>query len=442
MAFRSPFFLWRRFYKKIKEIIAIFLLLTIIPIFIHIQGWIFFGDFCCKLLNDLLGSSLNFSGIGGYLTVNAFAYLPLSVGFCLFGFSVFSSETAQLCIMEGDSFYIFRNILVPAVIPYAFSGFSLIFILSLYDFSVASAFGVTVIGLDLLSHFSYGTGIINMFLLSLPSLAVSLCFIFLIGIRFFRSDFVAGDRSDVLPFKNSIKLKVVSGLGFIFLLLFAAIPSVSLCIYGLKERSPVGVLAAAVSEIMNSFFLSLSSALIIVVISSVIAVFGMDKKGFGRIVFTSMVIFALPGALLSLICIKFINIVLPNFYNSAFTPILVFTLKYMFVGLMSVHSLFSRTERELKDTTLLYAKGVRHRALVYFGMYKKWISAVFILSSAFVMGDFTIPILSAPAGFQTFSVKIFNYLHYGASETIAVLCLFLLMIYLLMIFLIRKLIRE
>lgn len=442
IGFLISVFLWRCFYKKIKEIIVVFLLLTIIPIFIHIQAWIFFGDLFCNLLNTVFGLSLDFTGIPGYLIVNAFAYLPLSIGFCLFGFSVFPSETAQLCMLEGDRFYIFCKVVIPAIIPYVCSGFSLIFILSLYDFSVASAFGVSLIGLELLAHFSYGAGILEMLILSIPSLLVGLFFVSWIGIKFFRSDFVVGHSNDILPFKNNKKLKILSALGFLFLLLFAVLPSVSLVIYGLKERSFVGVLIAAASEIKNSLFLSLTSALIIVILSSLFAVTGMDKKRFVVLVFISMFIFAMPTALLSLLCIRFINMAVPNLYNSAFTSIVIFTLKYLFIGLLSAYSLFTHTEQELKDSSLLYCKDIWHRVLVYFSMYKKWILAVFILCSAFVMGDFTIPILSALPGFQTFSVKIFNYLHYGASETIAVLCLFLLCLYLLMIFLIRKLMRE
>jgi iron(III) transport system permease protein len=51
-------------------------------------------------------------------------------------------------------------------------------------------------------------------------------------------------------------------------------------------------------------------------------------------------------------------------------------------------------------------------------------SAVFALSAT----ELGAAVLLAPPGKNTLTMKIYNYLHYGASETVAVLCLIMLVI--------------
>jgi len=58
-------------------------------------------------------------------------------------------------------------------------------------------------------------------------------------------------------------------------------------------------------------------------------------------------------------------------------------------------------------------------------IYKQFFAGL-LITFALCMGEFGVTLLVTPPGYQTITLKIYNYLHYGASETIAVLCLFVL----------------
>mgnify|MGYP002347685869 FL=1 len=109
-------------------------------------------------------------------------------------------------------------------------------------------------------------------------------------------------------------------------------------------------------------------------------------------------------------------------------PSIAMLSKFAFIEALILSIAISRLENALLDNLRLYYPGFFGAAWCMIRLiYKECLSCMLIVF-ALAMGEFGMTLLVTPPGYQTLAIKIYNYLHYGASETIAVLCLFMLFV--------------
>lgn len=426
---------------RIKNEVVYAFLFVIIPGFIYIQSWIFFGDYLYQLLNQFLGTTLDFNGPVAWLTVYSFSNLPLTVGFAMLGLSLVPDWLADMCEMEGGDLYIFNKVYLRFMMPFLTTGFLLSFVIGLYDFSIASVFGMNTFGLRLLSRYSAGTGLWEMFLVCLPALVLTVLIILLI-LPFFKNIFNAVNTAKTNPFKDSTAIKFLSVIGGIILLFFMAVPFFSLLWKAMEATDILGIINNALPEFVTSFVMASIAAFFITLFGLVVNVLLRQRKRY-ILIALSLILFTMPAALLALVSIRIMNRpVLGIIYDSMAMPIFVLFLRYQFIGVIGEGIALNSLDDELFDVADLEEVGNLQKLKLFGGALKRETAAIFLLSFVFCAGDTTVPILVAPGGIQTISVKIYNYLHYGASDVIAVLCLFFLLICVLMIVVAQHLLKR
>jgi len=79
---------------------------------------------------------------------------------------------------------------------------------------------------------------------------------------------------------------------------------------------------------------------------------------------------------------------------------------------------FDRIDRDLSDSARLEVSAAERFFKVILPLTIKDVSACMLLIFALAMGEYAIVILITPPGFQMITVKIYNYIHYGASEIV------------------------
>ncbi|MDO5028920.1 MAG: hypothetical protein Q4E36_06605 [Bacillota bacterium] len=372
------------------------------------------------------------------MLVFAFSNLPLNLGFCLLGFSMMPDSLGPMVALEGASFYVFRKVFLSFLLPFLLTGFSLSLILGLYDFSIASVFAMNTFGLELLSRYSAGASLGEMFVLALPAILLTFGILGLIY-PLFKSSFTTVNKGTSNPFSQTKAMKILAFFGGLILFIYLVLPILSLLWKALEARQVFSIIGNSLGELGTSFLLSILAASLIVLVGLLVAV-QMKRpwqKFFGL---SSLFLFIMPAALLALVAIRLMNRPLLGLvYDSIWMPILILFLRYQFIGILGLRLATSTLDQELFSLSHIWGLSSFNRLTLFAGLLKKELVAIFVLAFVFCTGDTTVPILVAPAGVQTISVKIYNYLHYGASDVIAVLCLVILAFCLIAIIFLQKL---
>lgn len=417
-------------------------LMIIIPNFIYVQSWIYCMDAINGLINDLFHTSFNFTGIFAYLWVFAMASFPLTFGFALFALQSVPKEISYLVAIDGGTAKIFRHIYLPAGRPYLFAGFLLAAALSFYDFSMASSFGINMIGLELFSRFSAGASLMEVLQISAPFLGISLGILFLVSraVKAFQMDHT--DKVCINPFRHNRTMRKVAILGIALLVIWAVVPLLFFVLTA-QGTDVSAVLSASALEMSNSFVLAGFSAIGALALGGLVAAVASTGHARRLISLLPVFFFAVPTPLLALGILRLAQKDTTGMiYQGRILPIIGMVVKYHFIITLGLMATLRRLDPFVVDALKLDTRNIWQKVIFYADLLMGRLLSLLLLVFAFCLGEYAILILLAAPGQQTLSVKIFNYLHYGATEVISVLCLFLLLVYLLLVMLLDRLVTH
>lgn len=107
--------------------------------------------------------------------------------------------------------------------------------------------------------------------------------------------------------------------------------------------------------------------------------------------------------------------------------------RFTFIEALILAVAISALNQSLLDNMAVHWPGsLQYLKCIYHLLGRKALGAMLIVF-ALSLGEFGVSLLVMPPGFQTITIKIYNYLHYGASDVVAVLCLFMLLMVILVI---------
>lgn len=426
--------LWMVFDKKIDRLAVIALILFLIPVFVHVQSWIFFVDGIFNLINRLSALSLNFSGRFAVLITMAFSCLPLPTGLILLALKAIPKEIEQMVIIDGPDLKAFLRIYVPYLLPALGVSVILVFLLNINDYGISSVFGVNTYALELFAQFSAGLSSRAVFFNGLPLMLTSLCLVTIFAIYLQKNSFLLADKGGSSPFKASKTLKIITLLGMTIVLLFVFVPSLSLFYEMSQSADWIGLITGSFSEIFYSITISGLTAVIAFVPAFFIALLFFKSSLAYWLIGLSAIPFIIPGPILGLALIEFYNTpLLAIIYQSPLMPVVALVSKYTFIEVIILLAALSSIDRNHLESLAVHWPG--------YGLYikcllellgKKHLGALLIVF-ALAMGEFGVSLLVTPPGYQTLTIKIYNYLHYGASDVVAALCLLMIGIILLVV---------
>ncbi|MCR5398823.1 MAG: hypothetical protein K6E68_04730 [Lachnospiraceae bacterium] len=397
-----------------------FILFLPIPFYTYALSWIYFIRMFSIPFPALLKYSLK--GFGACLYVEVLEYFPLALLLALIGMESISASDIEAASVYKRLVIVVRDIVLKEIAPYLYAATGLIVILSVTDFSVPSMFQYNTYTLDLFSVYGRTGNVTLVCLKTLPVILLMLVPLswLLGGMRKFGT--VKSGRLKMGIHLNGW-MRVVSGLAFAVCIIQILIPVITFIV----TTGSVRVFADAFSSVKEELLVSITVSLLAAIFGTIIAFFpavmiaDSDNGVLGTV---SMLPVAIPGAIGAMGLLKVVN--------RSFLHVLGDSVILSAIGcgikiapfMVLIICIYRRyTDRHLTEIAWILADKRKKAFLMECRLILPGLMIAFMLAFFMTYAEEGIMLVLMAPGLEAITVKIYNYLHYGASEYVSAFCL-------------------
>lgn len=421
---------WYRFF---------FIILMPIPYYIYALSWMYI----VRILSGIWPKLLRYStqGFTACLFVEVMTFIPIATLLILIALEMRNCQIDEMALLyKGPSNVLLKNI-IPDIFPYIVAAAGIIFIMSVTDFSVPSMFQYNTYALEIFSVYSRTGSVGETYKLLLPLFVILLLPLSLIEEAIKKISKPQGSKFS-LNIRYPLPLRVGMFNAFILLICQVILPVLIFIIT-----------AGNLETIYKSFemiYEQIGTTMLIAIIASIISIVcaGMAcgvlvNNANGLLWFMALGTIIIPGALQAMGILDLINgSVIHGISMTVLLPGLGCAIKYLPFAVIILVCTIKRVDQNKKELALLYSNKWYQYKLLELGMYLPGILGAMILVFFLSFGEEGIILVLMPPGAETVSVKIYNYLHYGASEYVSGFCLivtlFMFMVEILVVLALRK----
>lgn len=427
----AALFLWRWDTGPFSRLRWLFLVPAVLPPYIHALTW----SSSLNTLNGLLEIiGLPDIPLHGWIIswwVQVMSLLPVAAGLALVGLKSVEPRLIEAARTAGNDFHGLIRIILPLAAPSLVAAGGLIFLLSLLDFSVPSLFSVNVYSLEVFAEFSATAEPAKALLLSLPLLIIT---IVIISISFSTIKKAAQNKGWQEATWNTKPvwpawLNILQVVAFIILVIQFVLPLVNLTVTSVTEGEFIPAITAAGSEITFTVLVAAATAMISLPLALSVAA-GIEKSGRLQSLWWFFVIIplAIPSSLVGIGLISVWNqSFMTVIYGSWLMPVLAGIVRFTSLAVIVVTAQIRRIDPKLYEAARVFQKNNRHTIFkVRLPLLLPGLLGAAGLSFVLTLGELGATLLVAPPGQATLTMRIYNFLHYGASGTVAGLCLMMM----------------
>lgn len=409
-----------------------FVLLFTIPPYIHAMAWM--------SLTEEIGLLARAWEIRVFLPrgwfaawwVEVMALMPLGTGMTLLGLESVSPsllEAARLMRSETD---VLLGVALPLARPLILAGAGFIFLFSLADYTVPSLYQVNTYALEIFAEYSATSEASRAFLLSLPLLGVTILALVFSQSRLRQAALKPLRQVRPWPVAPEVSGWLAWGQGLALFLLAAQV-LVPLLGLGLSLETGDTLIQTITSGLGETGFtawicllaamLSLPPAL---ALARKLSAPPLSSRFWW---FLTTAPLALPAPLVGIGLISLWNRDLTHgVYGSSIMPILAVLSRFTPLAAVLLSAQLRRIDPLLLDAARIYHRNpFRTWAAIYIPMITPGLLAAACVTFALSAGELGATLLVIPPGRSTLTLRIYNYLHYGASERVAGLCLVMIL---------------
>jgi iron(III) transport system permease protein len=426
------FILRRRRRSPLAGLQWILILLAPLPSTTHAFAW----SWVTTLLNRTLGRvglrPLSLRGWVAAWWIEVLWLIPIAVGLASIALESVDRRLIESARLLQPDTRALGRVVLPLAAPLLLTGGGLIFLLSLVDYTIPSLCQVNVFALDIFADFSVHNRPARALLVSAPLLVTTTAAVLLFQARF-RS--VALDSNwhraaPGVPYRWPPGLRVVFYGALAVMVLAAGIPVLALVsqVNGVRELALT--LSEARQEIAFSVMVAALAALVNLPIAYVAARGVLSRGLIGRAWWFAITVpMALPGPLVGIGLITLWN--RPGWastgvYGSRWMPVLAALARYVPLGALVLVAAMRRINRlHLEAAELLQTSRLWSWLFVRLPLLAPGLLASAGLVFCLTLSELSATLLVSPPGQSTLTIRIYNYLHYGASGTVAGLTLVL-----------------
>ncbi len=401
-------------------------LLVPLPPYIHALAWQAFADFLNPFLRDWGLSPLAMRGWGASCWVWIMALAPFAISLILIGLESVDQEIIEAGRLQHGDWQLFRGILLPLARPYILAAGSLLFILSLTDYSVASLFQMSSYALDIFAEYSASSQISRTLILSLPILLLS----FLV-ITLAQSSLKSATLNPIWQRKTltqrwhwpswfqTLQWSAIGILSFQILVPFASLLFLTISWSGFWQN-----LAAANHEIGFTLLTCAAAACLCLPLAYALAHQLRRRSHWGWWTLVALPL-AIPAPLTGIGLIVLWNQdSIINLYNTWWMPVMASLARFTPIATLIITAQLHRINPQLIEAAeILQPSRWRKIIWVRLPLIGPGLLAAGLITFIFGLGELSATLLVVPAGQSTLTIRIYNFLHYGASQTVASLCL-------------------
>ncbi len=421
---------WRNGYKSYLR--WLLLLMAPIPPYVHALAWTSIVRSINTLLVPLGFNGISLQGWSGSLWVGLMSLLPIAIGLVLIALESVKSDLMEVGRLMVDDTTCFTKLILPLATPSILAGGGILFLLTLMDYSIPSLFGVNVYALEIFAEFSATNEPVRAFLLSVPLLIISMIVLYYTQ-SIFRNTMMEHlwhtEKWAIEP-KWSPSFKFTQKLGLAVLFIQIIVPILSLIFAVGTWSNMLTSVQAASDEIVFSFKISILTALICLPLA-IISARELMKSKMKRFLWWIVTLpIALPAPLIGIGLIAIWNKpLLSAVYSSALMPIFAGVARFTAFAIIILTVQFKRSNMFLIDSARILQQ---NRLQTIMRIWIPMLAPGFLLAGGIVfvlmIGELGATLIVTPPGKATLTMRIYNYLHYGASETVAGLCLMMIVL--------------
>lgn len=422
---------WRRHPARLARWRWLVLGLAPVPAYVHALAWLPARSALEARLGPDWATPLAWLGSGWVLTM---AFLPLALLVTLVALESVPRPLTDAAAVLDDDDQAYRRVLVPLAAPLLLVGLALIFLLGLLDYSVPTLYQLNVYAMEVFVAFSQGNEAARAVLVALPLLLVGALLTLTLGRRAARIAAAAGARArpSARPLRWGRLLGILQLLAAAVVLLQAAVP-----LYTLTRLAGTGGQAM---EALRAGAADLSYSLAVAALAGGLALppalaaalwlqgarAGWSSRG--RWILAVLPL-GLPPALVGIGLIAVYNQPLLyqprlRLHGTDAMPVLAAMARFLPLQALLVYGQLQRLDPGLIDAARVYQGSPLAGWLrIRLPLLLPGLAGAAALGFALALGELGATLVVTPAGRGTLTLRIYNYLHYGASDAVAALCL-------------------
>lgn len=396
--------------------------LAVVPPVVHGFVW----SSLAGLLNGLLG----FAGVspvsthGWWIAVAAQVtwLLPFALGIVAVSTVAIDRRYAEAARLLGTDLNMLVRVMSQLAKPVLAAGTALLFVMGMTDYSIPSLFQVNVYALEIFSEFSATGSAANALLLSVPSVALcSLLMVWIARTLWSHSVVQSSDVWAVAPhWPRSVV--VVQAICLFFSASFLVFALVTLIGDVFSSKGLQETISSSGAELRSSITVaSLGAVLCVIPAFSVARVLEGRKRIQSAVWWLLFLPVALPAPLVGLALIQFWNRPwLGSLYETPLLPALAGTARTVPWAVVLILMMLKRTDPGLLEAAkLLEGSHLRRFLQIRLPLVAPGVIASLVLLFVLALGELGATLLVLPPGMSTLTVRLYNFLHYGAADKVA-----------------------
>lgn len=415
--------LWRASRKILVIVLLAMLALAAIPPYIHALTW-------SSLLGYVTGflPGLPLTGWGISFWVEFMALLPLAL---LLAWIAFASvdhhlvEAARIFQPDMDSFL---KILLPLSAPALGAAVGFLFLICCSDYSVPSLFGADVYALEIFAQFSASGSSTVAFLYALPLMLVTIIVMIACrsGIRTLAQtpDWMSAQFGTAPRFPRFFVLLQAIACGIIAIQILVLFTGLVL------TTGTLSTFIRSVTVAQGELTYSLLIAVGVILISLPLALAAaceLKQPGLrGTVAWTLILLpLAIPASLTGIGMIMFWNTPGPAMlYPGLIMPVLVSVARFAPFAAIILFVQLRFIDPILFDAAAVFSQSLFETWVqIRLPLYTPGLLVAAGILATLTLAELGATLIVAPPGHGTLTMRIYNYLHYGAAGEVAGLCL-------------------
>ncbi len=394
-----------------------------------------------QFLMDLLGLSsapVDVHSPGGAVVVLALAYFPFVTLLTISGLKTLDASYEEAALMHRGTWRTVTRVTLPMIRPQIGAAALFVFVFAIIDFGVADVLRVQVYPVEIFIQFSALYDERSAIMLSLPLLLVTALAIALQVHSMRGRSYVSleAGRGTTRWYRLGRAHGVAAASCGAILLLSVLVPVGALIDAAGPVQTYVKALDSSLEQILISFAMAVVAAVVMTGLSVAVSLALFSAERFGRIVaeYLSQLAFAIPPIVLGIGMIKLWNRPETGWlYGSALIVVLGYVAHFVPFTIRAVYSSLQQLNPSLLDAAALTKRSnilVGWRILL--PLLRNGLLTAFFIGFVLSMGELGVTLLVIPPGTETIPIKIYNFMHYGAEQTVAALGLMLIAMQLLL----------
>jgi iron(III) transport system permease protein len=421
---------WRSYLRWLVVILAP------IPPYIHALAWTSAIYTINSWLRSLGIPAIQVQGWPIAWWIQLMSLTPIAVGLALIGLKSVEPMLIDAARTLRSDIASLSRVILPLAAPALLAGGGVLFMLTLLDYSVPSLVNFNVYSLEIFAEFSASNEPVRALLLSLPLLIIAIAVV-LISLVPLRN--AAQSSSWRIPTWKVAPvwpgwLVCLQWLAVAVLVSQIVVPLVSLTSEVGTWQSLVSTISLAHREIPFTFWIAVTVAVLGLPIAFAVARELVNSKKWERWLWLVVIApLAIPPSLIGIGLITIWNRPLPfTVYGTSVMPVLAGLARFMPLAVIVLVAQLRSINPLLIDAARMFKTSRWQRwRQIWLPMLAPGLLAAAGIVFALTIGELGATLLVAPPGQATLTIRIYNFLHYGASSVVAGLCLMMVAIILL-----------